>query len=122
MKIRILDIAAIALSLAAIAAFSVAAYAPGGGKPEVVISSGGSQWIYPLDREAEIPVPGPLGDTVVHIHGGAVRVESSPCKNQICVASGAISRPGQMIACLPNKVMVRIRGGTDAGGVDAQTW
>jgi hypothetical protein len=55
-------------------------------------------------------VPGPLGDTVVVIENGSVRVVSSPCPEKICIKTGRISKPGQWIACLPNKVFISIRG------------
>ncbi len=83
----------------------------------VVIEASGAQWIYTLDQDRVERVRGPLGDTIVVIRDGAARVESSPCPDKLCVLAGAISRPGQWVACLPNKVMVRI-GGSGAGKVD----
>jgi hypothetical protein len=55
-------------------------------------------------------VKGPLGETVVVISGGKARVEDSPCPDKLCVHMPAISKPGQWIACLPNRVFVRVRG------------
>ena len=34
---------------------------------------------------------------------------------QVCVHMGAISKPGQWVACLPNKVFVRVRGNSGQG-------
>jgi len=67
-------------------------------------------------------VEGPLGATVVEITPGSVRVVDSPCPEKICVKTGSISRPGETIACLPNRVFVVIRGASreeGAGDVDA---
>ena len=66
--------------------------------------------VAPLDVDRTIPVPGAFGATVVIIHNGAVRVSASPCQNKICVNSGEIFYAGQMIVCVPNKVVVRITG------------
>jgi hypothetical protein len=66
--------------------------------------------VFPLDGARRVSVPGPLGDTVVEIAEGSARVLSSPCAEKTCVKSGRISRPGQWIACLPNRVFVEIRG------------
>ena len=55
-----------------------------------------------------IYVPGPLGKTEVEILDGEVFVVSSPCPNKVCVKSGYISRPGETIICLPNKVSITI--------------
>ena len=41
---------------------------------------------------------------------GAVYVTSSDCPNQDCVHSGAISRAGQSIVCLPARVAVTLEG------------
>ena len=37
-------------------------------------------------------------------------MESSTCKNQICVEHGKISLKGDSIVCLPNRVVVEIEG------------
>lgn len=48
------------------------------------------------------------GTNTVVIKNGAVYMESASCKNQICVATGKISKKGETIVCLPNKVVVEI--------------
>jgi len=125
-RIRALDIAIFLFALLIIGLISLQTYARGRGTPEIVISGAGQeagqgaaqgaggeaeqQWIYPLDAETTVRVPGPLGETVVEIADGAVRVISSPCPEKICIKTGAISKPGQWIACLPNRVFISIRG------------
>ena len=46
----------------------------------------------------------------VAVENGAVRVSESDCTNQDCVHSGAISRAGQSIVCLPARVSVTLEG------------
>lgn len=41
--------------------------------------------------------------------GGAVSVTDSDCPTQDCVHTGAISRAGQSIVCLPAQVVVHLR-------------
>jgi len=122
MRLRLFDFAAIAVAAAAVAAASVAAYAPGSGEPNAIVSGDEGQWIYPLSSDAELSVAGPLGITLVQVSDGAVRVLDSPCSNKTCIAAGSVSKPGQWIACLPNKVFVRVEGGTSDDGVDAATY
>jgi hypothetical protein len=55
-----------------------------------------------------IVVHGPQGKTGVAIENGLVHIQSASCKNQICRHSGFISDPGKIIACAPNKVLIRI--------------
>ncbi len=118
-----MDAAAILAAAAAVFLSSLGAV-DAAGEPRVVITDAdGQEWIYPLGDEREVGVRGPLGITTVHVHEGRVAIESSPCPNQTCVAAGAIDRPGQWVACLPNQVFVRVEGGTDdPEGVDSGTW
>ncbi|HHX10563.1 MAG TPA: NusG domain II-containing protein [Firmicutes bacterium] len=58
--------------------------------------------------DGTIPVEGPLGTTIVEVERGRVRVLSSPCPEHICMNTGWISKPGQIIVCMPNQVVVRI--------------
>jgi hypothetical protein len=111
-RVSALDIAAFVLALAVAALMAVRVYSGRSGTPEVHVRSPSQEWILPLDTDRIEEVPGPLGNTVVAIRQGQVRVLSSPCTEKICVKSGAISRPGQWIACLPNGVIVDIRGST----------
>ena len=46
----------------------------------------------------------------VAVENGVVRVSESDCPNQDCVHSGAISRAGQSIVCLPARVAVTLEG------------
>ena len=47
-----------------------------------------------------------LQNNTVVIKNGEVFMEKSNCKNQICVKHKKISRSGESIICLPNKVIV----------------
>ncbi len=58
-----------------------------------------------LDRE--VRVAGPLGETVVEIRAGRVRVKSDPSPRQLCVRQGWL-RPGETALCLPNQVSVAL--------------
>jgi len=109
-RIRTLDYLIFAGVLLLIGLISFRTYVRGSSVPEISIDAAGTQWIYPLDAQETVSVPGPLGDTIVSIHDGSVQVLSSPCPEKICVKSGRISRPGQWIACLPNRVFISIRG------------
>ncbi len=113
LRLRLFDVVAILVALAAIGGFSLLAYSGGSGPAEVVIEASGSRWIYPLGEDRTVSAHGPIGETIVVIGGGKAFVKDSPCPDKLCVLSGAISRPGQWVACLPNKIMVSIRGGSE---------
>jgi len=45
--------------------------------------------------------------------GGVVSVTQSDCPGQDCVHSGAVSRAGQSIVCLPARIVVELVGAAD---------
>lgn len=49
------------------------------------------------------------GKNTVVIKDNTVYIDSADCKNQICVKTGKISKKGENIVCLPNKVIVEIK-------------
>jgi len=55
-----------------------------------------------------VEAPGMLGKSIIEVDKDRVRVVSSPCPDKDCVRQGWISKPGQMLVCLPNKVVVKI--------------
>jgi hypothetical protein len=107
----------IALSCAVVAGFSVYAYGGRARAGQIVIEASGATWIYPLDVDRTQAVRGPIGDTLVVIRGGRALVADSPCPDKLCVHMPSISLPGQWIACLPNRVFVRVKG-EDAQEID----
>ncbi len=75
---------------------------------------------YPLSQEREsIVLSGVKGEAKLQIKEGRVRMVEAPCPNKICVGQGWKSKSGELIACVPNRVVIRIAGGvTDGGEVD----
>ena len=72
------------------------------------------------DREIDVPCVDSVGsDLHVSIADGTVRVTESCCTNQLCVKHSAISKSGESIICLPNRIVVKIEG--KGGGYDAIT-
>ena len=132
MLIKPVDIGIILIALAGVIASFVFAYGGTDSPAGIIIKSENGEWIYPLDAAETVTVPGALGDTIVEIQNSSARVLSSPCKNQTCVAAGAVFSHGQWTACLPNKVMIYIESSssqkpkrTKAGAnknVDATSW
>ena len=74
----------------------------------VRIQSPSGEWLYSLDTDTDLAIPGDLGDTEVHIHGGEAWVSDSPCRDKVCVTMGKVSALHGWIACLPNRVFIQI--------------
>lgn len=138
----ILFIVLVAIGLAASAALTLS-HGEAGSGAKVIIESGGDLYArYPLTEDRTIVVPAPKQIAVdapeadpddpassqydyynvVTIRGGMVSVTEASCKNQVCVKHGEISRAGESIVCLPNRLVVRIENGTkEGGGYDSVT-
>lgn len=79
-------------------------------KPAVIIENAkGIADRISLDKNYKnIEIGGPLGKAVICIENGLVRVNTAPCRHQLCKNTGFASKPGDVIACAPNKILIRI--------------
>ncbi|MBR5708572.1 MAG: NusG domain II-containing protein [Oscillospiraceae bacterium] len=107
-KKRILaDILLVAGVLAA--ALIVFLLIPRGGGSTVVVTVDGEEYAsLPLDTDAELLIESESGTNLLVISGGTASVVEADCPNQVCVETGAISSEGQLIVCLPHKVVIEI--------------
>ncbi len=111
--ILLIVLVAVGLAVSAVLAVSHS------GGDTVIIESGGDLYAtYSLFEDHTVKVPAPRGShyNIVEISGGKVSVTEATCKNQVCVRHGEISRSGESIVCLPNRLVVRIEGGSEEGG------
>jgi hypothetical protein len=73
--------------------------------------------VLPLDRADRLVVEGRTGPVTIEVRGGGVRVVESTCPHRICVAMGEKRRSGEVIACVPNALLVRLTGGREDADV-----
>lgn len=59
-----------------------------------------------LDKDRAFKING--GTNTVQIENGKVKMAAADCPDQICVHQKAISRNGESIICLPNKIVLKI--------------
>ena len=64
---------------------------------------------YSLKEDGEYFLNG--GTNILVIEGGEAYIRWADCPRQICVNQGRISRTGQRITCLENRVIVEVFGG-----------
>lgn len=66
----------------------------------------------PLDNSSneKINIKTGLGTNVVEIANNKVRITEADCKDKICIKDGSISKPGDVLVCLPHKVVIEIIG------------
>ncbi len=74
---------------------------------------------YPLPQKGEPPihlqVEGELGPSEIVIDEQGARIASSPCATQRCVLSGPHRHAGDMVACVPNRILITLRGHAESG-------
>lgn len=76
---------------------------------------------YELEKEREIEIDGYMGGrNVLVISGDQAYMKEASCPDGLCMHQGKVSRAGQSIVCLPNRVVVKISGGK-GGDLDAVT-
>ena len=51
-----------------------------------------------------------LGRNVVYIKDGEVWIHEANCPDDTCVRDGRISEPGEILVCLPHRVVVEVVG------------
>ncbi|MDR0599500.1 MAG: NusG domain II-containing protein [Treponema sp.] len=117
MRLRPVDFALFALTLGCVLFWAVRVYGTSVPGVRLAVRSGKTVWVYPLDREDVVEIPGPLGNTVLELQKNGARIVSSPCANQTCLAAGIIRRRGQWIACLPNGVFLSVEETAPAGTI-----
>ena len=110
MKLKKGDWAVLFLALSLITATAIPVYRRSGSEAHLVLEAPDLTEVYSLSVSREIRVPGPLGETVVVIENGTVRVKDSPCRDKLCVFSGTLNKAGEWTACLPNKVFIKLVG------------
>ncbi|MDY3250306.1 MAG: NusG domain II-containing protein [Candidatus Choladocola sp.] len=90
---------------AGILLFTVRSLFQDGGSYVTVEKNGEQFGTYSLKEDQEIPV----GEgNCIRISDGCAYMESADCPDQLCVHQGRISANGEMIVCLPNRVVVQV--------------
>jgi hypothetical protein len=94
------------------------------GKSAHITDANGTIRELSLETSQRLEITTALGFNTVEVAEGQVRIVDASCTNKDCVHQGPISKPGQTIVCLPNRLVIRIEGsdsedeGDDTGGAD----
>ena len=68
---------------------------------------------YPIptdERVIHVHALGEIGDSEIEISKEGIRFLHSPCSTHHCTLAGQKSHAGSVLACVPNHIMVTIRG------------
>lgn len=73
-----------------------------------------------LDDVAEAYTISPKNGTEIEVQNGRIRFSSAVCRDKLCVNSGWLDRNGQTAACLPERIVISIKG--SGGAPDMLTY
>ncbi len=111
-KIKIADLVLVAaLLLVTLSVFLILEFTKKPGAYVRVSIKGETVAEYPLDREGEYSLNG--GTNILVIENGSAYMKWADCPRQICVNDGKISRTGERIVCLENRVTLEVIGAED---------
>lgn len=103
---RIWDVVLIVLLLVLVGLTIYFAVSPEKGGTAEIYLDGELYKTLPLTENATVE----LDHLIVIVQNGSVRVEDADCPDKICEKRGEISKSGQSIVCLPNRVVIKISG------------
>ena len=78
----------------------------------VVTVDGAEVGRYPLNKSGTFPLNN--GSNILVVENGEAWVSEANCPDKVCMGMGRISRNGEFIACLPNRLIVVVEGGEPA--------
>ena len=84
----------------------------------VYITADGEEYAYyPLSEDRTVTIERSGHINKITIKDGQVSMTFSDCSGQDCIQQGKISQTSQSITCLPNRIVIEIRG--DSSEYDA---
>jgi len=63
-----------------------------------------------LNSVGETYIFSPKNGTEIEVQNGKIRFCSAICKDRLCVNSGWLDRNGQTAACLPERIVISVKG------------
>lgn len=109
-------ILALVVGLSAIGLVLYGRYTAEVGGVLIVELAGAAPATHALSNYEVLPVAGSLGVSEIEIGPKGARVLSAPCVHKICMRQGWLQRAGDVTACVPNGLVLRIAG---AAPIDA---
>ena len=77
--------------------------------------------VYQLDRQQVVVIGDKARpDMTIEIKDGAIRVAETDCPKGVCKHAGWVRTPGRSIVCVPNRVLIELKG--EQKGYDAESY
>lgn len=105
MKLKIGDL--IIISIIILAAIIMIVPKKSSGEQVILTCNGKEVAVFDLDKNTEYIFHGSFDNKLV-IENGYAFISESDCPDKVCVHSKKISKSGETICCLPNKVLLSV--------------
>ena len=66
----------------------------------------------------EMEIHTKYGSNTVEVEDETIAIIDADCPDGICIAMGKASKPGNIIVCLPHKLVIEVKSSTDAPASD----
>ena len=66
------------------------------------------EYVLTDDVKDEVKIESDTGYNILHIENGQIWIHDASCPDKICISQGKISQDGEIIVCLPNKMLIKI--------------
>lgn len=64
----------------------------------------------PVASEKRLPISTTYGNNTIVINGNKIKIVDADCKDALCIKQGSISKIGKTLICLPNELIIEIKG------------
>ena len=106
-KLTVADGIVIALTAAAIIIFAFFSLTSHDADRFTVTTPAGSS-VYSLDESGILSLTQNEVHVTIVYENGEVRIEDSDCPDLTCIRTGSISKPGEVIVCVPAELVITI--------------
>lgn len=76
------------------------------------------EYVLTDDVKDEVKIESETGYNILHIEDGQIWIHDASCPDKICISQGKISNDGEIIVCLPNKMLIKIVDYNDEDEID----
>lgn len=87
-----------------------------------IYSSGSLIYEIDLNKSSapyELPIENGDKRNIILVQDGKISIKEANCPNKLCVKQGSIKNSSYPIVCLPNELIIKIKGFRDSGIPDA---
>ena len=63
-----------------------------------------------MASEKRLPISTDHGNNTIVINGNEIKIVDADCKDALCIKQGSISKIGKTLICLPNELIIEIKG------------